>query len=66
MSRITVNLWTPETEREIGMARPCECGCDSREGYKGVGYLTATGISVWVHSEIGYQALKEWVGEFAD
>jgi len=55
--------WQGEQNREFQLQRPCECGCDVREGAKGVGYLTGSdksgkGFTVWIENEEVYQAIE--------
>lgn len=51
--------------RPFSLYRPCTCGCDLRDGAKGVGYLhgikDGKGVTVWIDSEEVYQALKLFV-----
>lgn len=35
-------IWNGEENRPLMACRPCECGCDTRDGSKGVGYLTGS------------------------
>ena len=42
------------------LKRPCECGCDFRDGTHGVGYLigsdgSGSGFTIWVETEEVYQ-----------
>lgn len=61
-------VWKGHESRPVGVMRPCSCGCDSRDGYKGVGYLTGSdaqgnGFTVWIESEEVYEKLEELIGE---
>lgn len=52
----TQMIWSGAKSRPLGVCRPCECGCDQRDGYKGVGYLTGSdakgrGFTVWIQDE---------------
>ena len=54
--------WRGEENRKFRLQRPCVCGCDERDGYHGVGYLTGSdalgrGVTVWITDEDVYQAL---------
>jgi hypothetical protein len=55
------------TNRPFGLYRPCECGCDSRDGAKGVGYIHGIKdgllVTVWIETEDVYQALKTFIPE---
>lgn len=60
--------WNGAADREPRVCRPCDCGCDERGGYKGVGYLTASnedgeGFTLWLDTEEQFRALREVVGE---
>lgn len=52
-------------KRPFGLWRPCSCGCDLREGNKGVGYLhgikNGMGVSIWIENEKVFEALKQFV-----
>jgi len=57
-------VWTGEENRPFGLRRPCECGCDFREGIKGIGYLTysdseGNGFTIWIETEEVYQRLAQ-------
>lgn len=49
-------LWKGEPNRVLGTYRPCRCGCDNRDGMRGVGYLSASdddgnGFTIWIEDE---------------
>ena len=48
-----------EHNRRCKMVRPCSCGCDLRDGDKGVGYVTWSfdgfGYTIWCIDEDEYQ-----------
>jgi hypothetical protein len=55
--------WRGEKARKLMLCRPCSCGCDTRDGIKGVGYLTGSletgdGITVWIEKEDVYRRLQ--------
>ncbi len=55
-------IWSGEKERELALSRPCSCGCDERDGFKGVGYLTGSnekgeGFTIWLEDEAVFQAV---------
>jgi len=57
-------VWEGEENRELFLHRPCSCGCDTRDGDHGVGYLTGSnskgeGLTIWIESEEVFQRLKE-------
>jgi len=54
--------WQGEKKRPLSLKRPCSCGCDTREGHDGVGYLTGSdkdgdGFTVWIKEEEVFQAI---------
>lgn len=56
-------LWQGEKSRPLQLRRPCECGCDERDGERGVGYLTASdsngqGFTLWIEEESVYEAIR--------
>lgn len=59
--------WTDgEQSRPLRLNRPCECGCDQRDGYKGVGYLTCSdengdGLTVWILTEQAFVLASNWL-----
>ena len=62
-----VILWTGEPNRKLTLKRPCECGCDEREGPAGVGYLIVSdgdgnGVTLWIEHEDVYQVLQRVLG----
>lgn len=48
--------------RRLFLHRPCEYGCDSRDGIEGVGYLSfstnGSGVVLWVETEEEYKAIE--------
>jgi len=57
-------VWQGEVRRPLGLSRPCPCGCDTRDGVKGVGYLSGSdaagnGVTVWIEDEAVYRRLEE-------
>lgn len=49
--------------RTLTAVRPCECGCDFRDGDSGVGYLTGSnangeGFTIWIENEQVYKLLE--------
>jgi len=55
--------WFAEPLRDPQVRRPCVCGCDERDGVKGVGYFTASnidgfGVTLWLENEVDYAALS--------
>ena len=59
--------WKGEKSRALAVKRPCDCGCDQRDGGHGVGYLTGSdaegnGVTVWIQDEQVFQALRALVG----
>ena len=46
----------------LQLKRPCDCGCDSRAGNKGVGYIQGGigvhFVSLWIQHEETYQVLE--------
>ena len=58
--------WKGEKSRALAVKRPCDCGCDQRDGGHGVGYLTGSdaegnGVTVWIEDEQVFQALRAMV-----
>jgi len=58
------STWYGEEGRPLGLHRPCPCGCDSRGGSKGVGYLTGStdegdGFTIWIQDENVYQVVRD-------
>ena len=56
--------WTGEESRPLQVSRPCSCGCDTRQGKLGVGYLTGSdsaghGFTLWIETEAVYQAIQK-------
>lgn len=59
-----VKLWKGEADRAFRLQRPCSCGCDQRDGYQGVGYLSGSdskgnGFTMWIQSEKVYQIMAK-------
>lgn len=60
-------LWTEgDRGRRLELRRLCPCGCDSRAGFPGVGYLTASdqegsGFSLPILDESSFEALARFV-----
>ena len=55
--------WKGETDRPLGVHRPCSCGCDERAGYQGYGYLTGSdaegnGFTLWIEDEEVFEAVR--------
>lgn len=55
-------IWKGEPNRVLALSRPCDCGCDSRDGAKGVGYLSGSdddgnGFTIWIQDERIYANL---------
>jgi len=55
-------IWHGEENRAFMLYRPCHCGCDERDGKKGVGYLTASdkkgnGFTIWLENEAVFQTM---------
>ncbi len=53
-----------DINRPLQLQRPCPCGCDEREGYKSVGYLTGGdgktgGFTLWIEDEKVYTMLDK-------
>lgn len=60
--------WHGEANRPFGAYRPCECGCDNRDGKTGVGYFSGSdgngcGFTIWIDNEEVYQAVVAVIGE---
>lgn len=58
--------WKGAKSRVLAVKRPCDCGCDQRDGGHGVGYLTGSdaegnGVTVWIEDEEVFQALRALV-----
>ena len=48
--------WEGDKSRPLMVYRPCSCGCDTRAGVLGVGYLSGSdadgnGFTLWVRDE---------------
>lgn len=59
-----VNRWKGDAGRAMRVQRPCECGCDLRDGKKGVGYITGSdkngnGFTIWITNESLYQIMEK-------
>ncbi len=55
--------WTGEKNRRLQLRRPCDCGCDERDGKRGVGYLTGSdgrgqGFTLWIETETVYRRVE--------
>ena len=51
--------------------RPCSCGCDARDGVRGVGYLSGSdaagnGFTLWINDEATYRRLAAMLGDCGD
>ena len=51
--------------------RPCSCGCDTRDGVHGVGYLSGSdaagnGFTLWIKDEATYRRLAAMLGDRGD
>jgi len=51
---------------ELKLYRPCECGCDQRDGWKGVGYLSGSDddgniFLLWIEDERIYTILTYYL-----
>ena len=56
-------VWNGEPNRPLSLRRPCECGCDFRDGNHGVGYISGSdgdgiGFSIWIESETTFQIIE--------
>ncbi len=56
-----------EPNHYVKVQRPCECGCDFRDGDFGIGYLigglgNGKGFTIWIETEEVYQRLRELIG----
>lgn len=59
-----VTRWKGDPGRAPRVQRPCECGCDLRDGKKGVGYLTGSdsegnGFSLWITDEKLFKTMEK-------
>jgi len=59
-----VSRWKGDFGRTPRVQRPCECGCDLRDGAKGVGYLTGSdsdgnGFTLWITDEKLYKTMEK-------
>ena len=59
---VSSTAWIGEKNRPMSLRRPCECGCDRRDGNNGVGYLTGSdanghGFTVWIESEVVFERI---------
>ncbi len=57
-------VWQGEVRRPLRLSRPCPCGCDAREGVKGVGCLSGSdgagkGVTIWIEDEAVYRQLEQ-------
>lgn len=60
-------LWKGESSRHIALQRPCPCGCDTRDGWEGVGYLTGSddegnGFTLLIDDEAVYRQINRALG----
>jgi hypothetical protein len=50
--------------------RPCSCGCDNREGKKGVGYIIGSdggnGFTIWVENENVFKLAQQVIYELCE
>ncbi len=51
---------------KMELCRPCECGCDKRDGSSGVGYLLFSdgegkGATVWIESEEVFEEISKTI-----
>lgn len=58
-----IEFWNGEKNRPLQVCRPCPCGCDDRDGIKGIGYLTGSnqvgaGFTIWFASEKSFQKVQ--------
>lgn len=56
--------WNGEKNRELRLSRPCECGCDIRDGDWGVGYISGSdesgnGFTVWIDDDVVFSRLEK-------
>jgi len=56
-------IWKGEANRPLAIYRPCDCGCDCREGILGVAYVSASdndgnGFTIWIEDEWVYKRFK--------
>ena len=63
-------VWVGEENRRLKLYRPCPCGCDSREGEKGVGYISGSnekgeGVTIWIEDEEVFRRLQVLMGKIA-
>jgi hypothetical protein len=63
-----VKRWKGEPNRMFRIQRPCSCGCDERDGKKGVGYITGSdkngnGVTIWIADEKVYRIMAECIGQ---
>ena len=62
--RAKEGTWNGDKCRPLSLCRPCSCGCDTRDGVKGVGYLTGSdadgnGFTVWIATEEVYRRVAK-------
>ena len=58
--------WKGEKNRSIQVVRPCPCGCDERDGFRGVGYITGSdkdgnGFTIYIRSEEVFQVASKLI-----
>ncbi len=57
-------VWQGEVRRPLRLSRACSCGCDTRAGVTGVGYLSGSdaagnGVTIWIADEAVYRQLEQ-------
>ena len=62
MDKLQFAWYDGDKNRPLRLYRPCSCGCDFRDGEKGVGYISGSnsngaGMTIWIKTEAIYQAL---------
>ena len=63
-------IWTGEENRELQIFRPCDCGCDTRDGEHEdyAGYVTASdeegnGFTFWIKDEEAFNLIVDQIAE---
>jgi hypothetical protein len=59
--------WKGEKGRALQVCRPCSCGCDERDGFKGVGYVTGSnakgnGFTIWIENDEVFNNISAVLG----
>lgn len=59
-----VRRWKGSASKAPIIKRPCVCGCDFREGVKGVGYIIGSdekgnGFTIWIKDERLYKIIEK-------